>query len=524
VSKEYSLWRVGAVLLIVMAAGSFVTSWWLRRPFVGAERLAAFTAHRAVRAGLGLLIVLTVVAGARGSAGHRPVRVRDAAVTADPFLNKVVLNPYSALRYAWKNHQDLRSTRGLKKFLPGGDVRAAARLLATHEEPLETVADAFLQVTKGPRGIPPRHIFVVAIESFDSWPLLDKFASLHLADRAKELARKGIWVKSFVSGSGGSMSSFSALVTGLGDTGLVTNLQASSRDVYETSLPDLFRRLGYRTRFFYAGSESRHRIGDFSREQGFEDILCGGTIGGMDGNEWGVNDADLFQFVLDTVDDERPSFNFILTASNHPPYDIDVYEEGFPLREIPAELEDDFSRGNHELVTLGHHWYSDRSAGGFVDELERRLPRVLVAITGDHWSRRFPGPRPGLYERTSVPLILYGPEVLEGVPVPDELAGSHLDLGATLIELAAPAGFLYHSTGHNILDPEAQPVGFGRRVIIGPDFILLPEKQAPLLSIPGTPFTPEQDPAALLARHQAIYGLSWWRIKNGEALPTGSKP
>ena len=521
VRAEYSLWRVALGLVVLIGAGSALARWWLRRPFVDGERLASYTRHPLARAGAGVMILLAFVVASRGSLGRRPAQGRDAAISPDPFLNKVMLDPYTSLRYAWQAHLELGGRRGVESFLPDGDVRTAAYLLAAHAGPVNDLPDALLHVARGQRGVPSRHIFVVIIESFDSWPMLDEFASLHLADRVKALARQGIWVRSFLPGSVGSMASFDIIVSGLADAGLITDMQPSSRVPYETSLPGIFRRLGYRTRMFYSGFESRHRIGDFSREQGFDEVYCGGTIGGwMKGNEWGVNDADLFRFVLQTVDDERPSFNVILTSSNHPPYDVDVYGLGFHIKEPPPEYAERFAQADVDLNKLGHHWYSDRSAGEFVERLMPRLPRALVAITGDHWSRRFIDGHPTLYARSSVPLVLYGPEVLAGVPVPERLAGSHLDIGPTLIELAAPAGFRYHALGRDILDPRTQPLGFGRGGIIGPDFILALNPDARFDPIPGVPLPavlPDRD--RLLRLANAIHGVSWWRIRNGPDLP-----
>jgi hypothetical protein len=49
--------------------------------------------------------------------------MKDAAVTRDPFLNKLVMNPYAAFRYAIKHHRMLTNSRGLRLILPDGDVR-----------------------------------------------------------------------------------------------------------------------------------------------------------------------------------------------------------------------------------------------------------------------------------------------------------------------------------------------------------------------------------------------------------------
>ena len=44
---------------------------------------------------------------------------------------------------------------------------------------------------------------------------------------------------------------------------------------------------------------------------------------------WGINDVDLLKNVLDKVDSKEKSLNLILTISNHPPFEENVFEYGF---------------------------------------------------------------------------------------------------------------------------------------------------------------------------------------------------
>jgi len=521
VGKQYSfVWLFVAGLLVIAPVG-YLAWRWLRLPLLQARQFSHGTRSTARRILFVFIVLVVLFVAVRGSVGERPVQMRDAAISRDPFLNKVMFDPYTAFSYAWDSYRRLTSRHGLEEYLPDGDVAAAARVIAQVDQPLGDLDDALLHVARGPKGVPPRHIFVVLIESFDSWPMLERFSSLGLAGRTKAMGRNGIWVKSFLPASAGTMKSFAAVVAGLGDTGIMTNYQASARKPYPSSLPETFERLGYRSRMFYSGYDSWQRIGAFSKEQGFDEVHCGASIGDwMEGNEWGVNDEDLYRFILETVDDESPSFNLILTTTNHPPYDIDVYGRGFPLREIPPGLAEEFEDGNTELLMLGHHWYSDRAVGQFADGLMEKLPRSLIAITGDHWSRRFPAARPGLYDASSVPLVLYGPEVLEGVEVPGKLAGSHLDIAPTLVELIAPAGFRYFSVGRDILDPSTPALGFGRHRIIGPDFILGAKSGEGLESIPEEdPPADTPDTRSLLRYHRSIQGVSWFRINRGAEFP-----
>ena len=104
------------------------------------------------------------------------------------------------------------------------------------------------------------------------------------------------------------------------------------------------------------------------------------------GNEWGVDDEDLFRFVLEHTGPE-PTFTVIMSTSYHPPFSIDVEKKGFDLNTLKANP---ISAGlsHRQMRILGHLWYSDKCVSDFVGEGERKLERSLFVITGDHYSRK----------------------------------------------------------------------------------------------------------------------------------------
>ncbi len=57
----------------------------------------------------------------------------------------------------------------------------------------------------------------------------------------------------------------------------------------------------------------------------------------LSGNEWGVDDEDLYGFALKDLG-EQPSFNMIMTTSYHPPFSVDLAAKGFDRRVIASEL------------------------------------------------------------------------------------------------------------------------------------------------------------------------------------------
>lgn len=491
----------------------------LAKPFIPGDPLAKRVASWPRRAVVLVLFVLIVFAGLRGSVVTRPIQLKDAAVTGDPVLNKMVVNPYSALRYA-VSHQ-LRLMRGsdLRVLWPGGDIREAAKT-AFPSQAMHDDLDALIErLAKGPPTKRPRHIFLVIMESYDAWPFLDRYKSLGLVEGARALAQDGILIRAFVSGGTGTMTSVGSLITGLPEAGAVVNYQPASRQPFPTTAPAIFKRLGYRTRVFYAGYLSWQRFGDFCADQGFEEIYGGGDmVKGRLSREWGVEDDQLFDFALKRVPADPPSFNVILSAGYHRPFTTDVYGKGFPLREVPEAVRP-LWEGAVTLKALGHSWFADRCLSNFIVQAEQQLPDSVFAATGDHWSRDFLNERPNTYEHSAVLMLWRGKGILPPVSDAARIAGSHLDIVPTLVELAAPAGFKYHAFGSNLFDPDREQIGSGIHATIGPDFIIRnpsPDSALTLWDMQQRPPKPEELQA--LKCWQAMRAVSWWRLTKGPSL------
>jgi hypothetical protein len=352
-----------------------------------------------------------------------------------------------------------------------------------------------------------------------------------------------------------TMISMDTILSGLPGAGLRQSYQLSSLHAFPTATAVIFKKLGYTTRFIKGGDPSWNRLGDFARDQGFDEIHTAHmmTVTGKPRDwGWGVDDEDMFRYALGLLSDDRPSFNVILSVSNHKPYNLDVFGLGYPHQEIPPDLAGVWS-GKISMQTIGHYWYADRALGRFVAAVEKTSPDCLFAITGDHWSRNFLNDHPTLYESTSVPLVLYGPRILRDIKPPPRMAGSHIDIAPTLVSLAAPAGFHYHSFGEDILAPRGEPVGKGQFAIITPNWIFRAGDPDHSQTLKGQPLNgpiswpaldPEEIPAerypgpTFLARTDGLgkqrtiqflseishlqrieTALGWWRLMKGNALP-----
>ncbi len=517
--KSYHIVFNTLSIAALVILGSYLMRLFIRTPLIPqalTEKLFASVTSRVIAT---TLIVVLLIIGSRGSLGSVPVRERHAAITNDEFLNKTVVNPYKALSYAINQQKKLTRSGGIKVFLPDEDVMKAAQFAFSSPERFDDLDRYMLKNARGPKGIPPRHIFYIVAESYSAWPLTNRYQSLHLADGVKGLAREGISITPFISGSRGTMATLDTIVAGLLDAGIMTNYRQTARIPYPTSIAQIFNELGYRTRFFYGGYLSWQRVGEFCRDQGFKEIYGGGHMGNwMSSNEWGIADEHLFDFVLNTIKDDTPSFNLILTTSFHPPFTVDVRAKGFTLKAIPPDLKGICS-DDIDFPVWGHLWYSDRCIADFAHRICVKLPKTLVVITADHASRRLISKHPDIFEKTAIPCIFYGHEVLKGIQPPSEMAGSHLDIMPTLVELTAPPHFAYHTLGKDLLDPRSTPLAVGQRLVIEPSFFLDLDKRPLLYALPGAkPTLTVQDIAGKEKLHDALHGIAWWRIMHGPKI------
>lgn len=462
------------------------------------------------------------------SFGWRALSRKDTALMSDRFLNNIVLNPYYALYSTLKDYKKRNRINGIEAYIKPFELQTALKEWFPKKNASKKLDDYLLHtIEKDPQLQEyPSHIFLILMESQDTWPLLTAYQDLKLTPNLNYFASKGIFVPSFLSSGVGTMPALNTLILGLPEVGIETQYQPSVQTPLCTSIPNAFKKLGYQTNFFYGGPLSWRKLGVLLEKQGFEGIYGQGHIKSNNKNEWGVNDQELFAYITQKVNPHTPSFNFILTTSNHPPFSIQLEKEGFHLLHknlLPNSLKNRFD-GTHSLEQLGHLWYADKCVGRFIKRMQEAYPKALFVITGDHWSRRFLNAQPSLYERKSVPLIFYSPNLLNNITLPKSLAGSHIDILPTLIELFAPKGFEYFSFGSNIFDPERLQAGFGTNAIITPEEIIdVPTNTSEtLVKKQLNKYKNSQSIAnnsELIFKYNALHGLGWWKIIKGNQLP-----
>ncbi|WP_303691167.1 LTA synthase family protein [Megamonas hypermegale] len=389
----------------------------------------------------------------------KSIHWENCAKTKDAFLNEMILDNMQAVYrgYSIKKRIDNGIIYGVNK----DKIRFYTEKAANESDAAKlgkadlTQIDANLVYqAQGNIIAPKRHIFILIGESFAQWPLLDKYADLGLGENMRAVMQKenAAYTHNFMPNASFTPMAVNAIVCGLSDVDIYPNHQLESyRQVYATALAPQLKKLGYKTQFWYSGFSGWERIEDFALAQGFDEFHCASDYRYPSGNVWGSDDRFIFERLQENAaNNSEPTVYVVLSVSNHAPYSVDLARENFPKEELRAKLPSELQNDEEFLNRLGHYWYTDKIFGEFINNMEAKQPQEnLFIITGDHADRGNIEKQPSLFDRYTVPFIIYGDGVKKDI-LSDDIAGGHVNLGATLLELIAPKGFEYYSLGKSL--------------------------------------------------------------------------
>jgi phosphoglycerol transferase MdoB-like AlkP superfamily enzyme len=474
------MWDLYPVPEILLGAAAFV---WglkvaLRRILAPAAAPPTWGASRKGAAGLAFLLLIAGAGAARGSLGKFPLRARMASVSPRAFVNLCVLNGPFALKEAVQARisedssplaprlgfaepaEAFASMLGLPA--PGALDPAGALDMLRARTP---AAPARMRTESAP--LPPPHVVLVLMESLGAqlmryqcpeFDLLGGFAR-HLPD--------GIVFTRALPEANSTIGTITALATGLPNRPNTTYLSQSRWA--DTALPTapagFFAGSGYDTLFLYGGHASWRRVDRFLPHQGFAQveglpaIHAALGLGEDDQAYWKTFDENTFRYLRERLRAaERPLYVVVLTATNHPPFEW-LERFALPPLEPPAALRESLKAGAVEGRLRGTQ-YSMHHLGRFLDGLaeDGTLERTIVSVTGDHNTFDYASYGDGqTLDRFGVPIWLRVPESWRPAALPDLTAPvGHLDLMATLMHLALPAG-AWHGFGTSVYDPAREP-------------------------------------------------------------------
>ena len=377
------------------------------------------------------------------------------------------------------------------------------------------------QTSHNPSDTKITHIFYIISESLSLWNFEPRLDAINLMRETKAIIKEGnaLFFDKFLESADATGKSLESQLTGLFNFDIAPLY--GSLPIFETAISSMMKRLGYQTNFYFGGPNSFWKTISFAKSQGFdsafqqsdmESLAHKKTYPAPYKNEWGVNDEILFDFIGQNTT-SKPSFNMILTTSNHAPFDVPLESYGVPMDKLKAFIK------NHGFTIdpkkLGHIYWYDKMLARFIRDMAAKYPRSLFIITGDHYGRDYLTTNPDISITKQVPLIIYSPTLK---PHKTASIGSHLDIAPTIIELIAPKGFKYSSFGQPLASndktlkfPHKLALGY---YTIGTANALYSPEQSPIVFKDSS-----DDLKELYKRLEQARALSWHLIFKGSIIP-----
>lgn len=405
------------------------------------------------------LFVALAYAG-KGTIRQMALQRQHLTVTTSQFLNDMVPNGPIALKYAWDSRGESQNLQnplvGLKAMGFDSPLAAAQVLGLPHGSEAEVKA-ALLAHPALPAGTPKKNLVFFLMESWSAEPLLYQGPKFDVLGRmAPTLAdpTKSCHFSNFDSAQPGTHPSLEAILFSTPITPLT--MGDVGRKPIPWAIPKVLKDAGYQTLFVTSARSGWRDLNRVLAVQGFDEVVDANTLKEQYPDAtlgiWGVWDSYVFKYLtkrLAAQPADKPIFVFVLTSTNHPPYDLPADYQRVPRDMALWKGE---TTSDTLLLNLDSYHYAADLLGGFVQDVQKgpRKGNTIVAATGDHNVRSF-----GMYADASrrylqrqVPFVIWG-EGLQCGPQ-QALPASHRDMFNTLLPLVGVEG-PYVNAGRNLL-------------------------------------------------------------------------
>ncbi|MFO1264188.1 MAG: LTA synthase family protein [Rhodoferax sp.] len=419
---------------------------------------ARFQAHRwATQLALAIAIFFALVLAGKGTLREMALQRQHLTVTTSQFLNDMVPNGPIALKYAWDSRgqsQNLADPLVGLKAMGFASPREAAEVLGMPHDNDAAVLAALRAHDPLPAGAHKKNLLFFLMESWSAEPFLYHGPKFDVLGRLAPTLPTACHFRNFDSAQPGTHPSLEAILFSTPLTPLT--MGDLGRKPIAWAIPRVMKEAGYRTLFVTSGRAGWRDLNRVLVAQGFDEVVDANTLKAAypeaDLGIWGVWDHYLFRYLekrLAGQGKDQPLFVFVLSSTNHPPYDLPSdYQR---VARDKALWKGETSADTLWLNLDSYHYATDL-LGAFVQRVQQGLlaTDTVVAATGDHNVRSF-----GLYAtadrrylQRQVPFVIWN----AGVPcgVQQDLPASHRDMFDTLLPLVGVDGPTIHA-GRNLL-------------------------------------------------------------------------
>lgn len=455
-----TIWRDFPVLwTLLLAIALTFASVVLHRYVISVLKPDTLLLARHVSAKLLLTVValfLLLLAG-KGTLRAMALQRQNLTVTNSQFLNDMVPNGAIALKYAWDSRGQSQNLQdplvGLRAmgFKSAQDAAKVLGLPTGSESDIRTALTA--HAVSSDRVVRKNLIFFL-MESWSAEPFRYQNPSFDILGRLAPTLDHACHFNNFDSAQGGTHPTLEAILFSSPITPLT--LGDVGRKPIPWSIAQVIKDAGYQTLFVTSARAGWRELNRVLKVQGFDEVVDANSLQKLYPDAtlgiWGVWDSYVFKYLKKRLDDQpsdRPIFVFVLTSTNHPPYDLPETYQRVPLDMNQWHGE----TGSDTLVpNLQSYRYATDLLGGFIQELQsnQQFSNTVVAATGDHNVRSF-----GIYAQSErrylmrqVPFVFWGDHIDCGKQ--QALPASHRDMFNTLMPLIGVNG-PYVNSGRDLL-------------------------------------------------------------------------
>jgi phosphoglycerol transferase MdoB-like AlkP superfamily enzyme len=461
-----TIWRDFPVIwTLVLAAGLTWATVALHRTLVRRIQPQTLLHTRHVALKLTVLIVtfVALLFAGKGTLSKMALQRQHLTVTTSQFLNDMVPNGVIAIKYAWDSRsesQNLSDPLVGIKAMGFESARAAASALGLPDGSDEQVQAALFSHDRLPAGTSKKNLLFFLMESWSAEPLLYQAPDFDVMGRMAPTLKNACTFKNFDSAHAGTHPSLEAILFSTPITPLT--LGEAGRKTIPWSVANVAQKAGYQTLFLTSGRAGWRDLNRMLKVQGFDEVIDANNLKESFPEArlgiWGVWDSYIFKYLskrLAGQPADKPLMVFVLTMTNHPPYDLPPDYQRVPRN---MQLWKGETSSDTLVPNLDTYHYATDQLGGFIQEFQKTslYPRTILAATGDHNVRSF-----GVYAEASrrhlirqVPFVIWGENLQCGTQLQDP--ASHRDMFNTLFPLVGIEGS-YINAGRNLLKPAVNP-------------------------------------------------------------------
>jgi phosphoglycerol transferase MdoB-like AlkP superfamily enzyme len=376
----------------------------------------------------------------------------------------MVPNGIIALKYAWDSRKESQNLQDPLLGLRGmgfESALAAADVLGLPHDSEASVRKALSTRPALPLGTEKKNLLFFLMESWSAEPMRYQSPQFDVIGRMAPTLDKACHFSNFDSAHAGTHPSIEAILFSTPITPLT--MGEVGRKPIPWALAKIAREAGYKTLFVSSVRSGWRDLNRVLKVQGFDEVIDANTLKEIYPEAtlgiWGVWDSYVFKYLktrLATQAKDQPLFVFVLTSTNHPPYDLPS-----DYKRVPRDMTLWKGETNSDTLVpnLDTYHYATDLLGAFVQEVQSgpMASHTVVAATGDHNVRSF-----GVYAQPErrhlmrqVPFVIWGKGLQCGKQ--QALPASHRDMFPTLLPLVGIEG-PYINSGRNLLDaPSAKP-------------------------------------------------------------------